>query len=160
MLAITDSSAREASAMVTSETLIRPAVDEVTERFDPITCLDGRSRHGGEPDQPVEPGRYIQIQGPGRALLIALGAEVTHIGRGLAADLYLDDISVSRRHAVLVPRSSGHRILDDRSFNGTFVNGQRIERFDLRNGDVIVLGRVVLRYLERRPDRASSSTVG
>jgi len=138
--------------MVTSEILIRPAVDEITERFDPITCLDERFRHRGESDEPLEPGRYIQIQGSGRALLIPLGAEVTHIGRGLASDLHLDDISVSRRHAVLVPRSSGHRILDDRSANGTFVNGQRIEQFDLRNGDVIVLGRVVLRYLERTPD--------
>jgi len=138
--------------MVTSEILIRPAVDEITERFDPITCLDERFRHRGESDEPLEPGRYIEIQGPGRALLVPLGAEVTHIGRGLAADLRLDDISVSRRHAVLVRRSSGHRILDDRSFNGTFVNGQRVEQFDLRNGDVIVLGRVVLRYLERRPE--------
>lgn len=138
-LAITDSTAR-------------PAVDEITERFDPITCLDERFRHRVESDEPLEPGRYIQIQGPGRALLIALGAEVTHIGRGLGADLHLDDISVSRRHAVLVPRSSGHRILDDRSFNGTFVNGQRIEQCDLRNGDEIVVGRVVLWYLERGPD--------
>jgi hypothetical protein len=141
-LAITDSSARPADA----------GVDEITERFDPIACLDDRFRLRGKSDEPVEPGRYIQIQGPGRTLLIQLGAEVTHIGRGLAADLHLDDISVSRRHAVLVPRSSGHRVIDDRSSNGTFVNGERIEQFDLRNGDVIVLGRVVLRYLECRPD--------
>jgi pSer/pThr/pTyr-binding forkhead associated (FHA) protein len=127
----------------------RAAVDETTERFDPITCLDDRFRHRGKSVEPVEPGRYIQIQGRDRTLLIPLGAKVTHIGRGLAADLHLDDISVSRRHAVLVPRASGHRILDDRSFNGTFVNGQRIEQFDLRDGDVIVLGRVVLRYLSR-----------
>ena len=138
-LAVTDSSAR-------------PAVDEITERFDSIACLDDRFRHRGKPDEPVEPGRYIQIQGPGRTLLIPLSAEVTRIGRGLGADLHLDDISVSRRHAVLVPRSSGHRILDDRSSNGTFVNAQRVEQFDLRDGDVIVLGRVVLRYLERMPD--------
>jgi pSer/pThr/pTyr-binding forkhead associated (FHA) protein len=138
-LAVTDSSAR-------------PAVDEITERFDPITCLDDRFRLRGKSDEPVEPGRYIQLHGRDRTVLIPLGAEVTHIGRGLAADLHLDDISVSRRHAVLVPRSSGHRILDDRSSNGTLVNGQRIEQFDLRNGDVIVLGRVELRYLEHRPD--------
>jgi hypothetical protein len=143
-LAVTDSGARPA----------RPAVDEITERFDSIACVDDRFRHRGESDEPLEPGCYIEMQGAGRALLIPLGAEVTHIGRGLGADLHLDDISVSRRHAVLVPRSSGHRILDDRSFNGTFVNGQRIEQFDLCDGDVIVLGRVVLRYLERRPDPA------
>jgi FHA domain-containing protein len=146
--AITDSSARRADA----KDFLRPAVDGTTERFDPITCLDDRFRQRGKSDEPVEPGRYIQLQGRARTLLIALGAEVTHIGRGLGADLHLDDISVSRRHAVLVPRSYGHRILDDRSLNGTFVNGQRIDQLDLRNGDVIVLGRVVLRYLERMPD--------
>ncbi len=138
----------EASAKAASETFIHPAAGEITERFDPIACLDDRVRHGGRLVEPVESGRYIQLQGPSRTLLIPLGAEVTHIGRGLAADLHLDDSSVSRRHAVLVPRPSGQRILDDRSSNGTFVNGRRIEQFDLRNGDVIALGRVVLRYLE------------
>jgi FHA domain len=145
---IGDIDTAEASAVATSQTLIRPAVGEITERFDPIACLDDCVRQTGRPAEPVEPGRYIEIQGPDRTLLIVLGADVTHIGRGLTADLHLDDSSVSRRHAVLVPRPSGPRILDDRSSNGTFVNGLRIEQFDLRNGDVIGLGRVVLRYLE------------
>jgi hypothetical protein len=138
----------EASATATSEIVVHPAVGEITDRFDPIACLDDRVRHGGRPAEPIEPGRYIQIQGPDQTLLLPLTAEVTHIGRGLAADLHLDDSSVSRRHAVLVSRPSGQRILDDRSSNGTFVNGRRIEQSDLRNGDVIALGRVVLRYLE------------
>jgi pSer/pThr/pTyr-binding forkhead associated (FHA) protein len=80
--------------------------------------------------------------------MIALGSEAIHIGRGLAADLHLDESSVSRRHAILVPRPSGARILDDRSSNGTFVNGRRIQQVDLQDGDVIVLGRIMLRYLE------------
>ena len=71
-----------------------------------------------------------------------------HVGRGLAADLRLDDNSVSRRHAIVVPRPSGARILDDRSANGTLVNGRRVQQADLHDGDVIVLGRVVLRFLE------------
>jgi len=145
---ISDIDAAEASAMATPKTFIRPAVGEITERFDPIACLDDRVRHGGRLAEPVKPGRYIQIQGPDQTLLLPIGAGVTHIGRGLTADLHLDDCSVSRRHAVLVPRDSGQRILDDRSSNGTFVNGRRIEQFDLRDGDVIGLGRVVLRYLE------------
>jgi pSer/pThr/pTyr-binding forkhead associated (FHA) protein len=39
-------------------------------------------------------------------------------------------------------------VLDDRSSNGTFVNGRRVQQADLSDGDVIVVGRVVLRYLE------------
>lgn len=136
---------------MTAQTLIRPAADGITERFDPTACLDERVRHQAvpaDPVDPVEPGRYIEIQGPDRTLLIPLSDEVMHIGRGLAAGLRLDDASVSRRHAILVPRPSGARILDDRSANGTLVNGRRVQQAELQGGDVIVLGRVVLRFLE------------
>jgi pSer/pThr/pTyr-binding forkhead associated (FHA) protein len=133
----------------------RPAVaDGMTELFDGVACLDERVRRQamlasrGFSARPTEPGRYIEVQGPEERLLIALGRGVTHIGRGLAADLHLDENSVSRRHAILVYRSSGSRILDDRSSNGTFVNGRRVTQADLKDGDVLVLGRVVLRYLE------------
>jgi hypothetical protein len=152
-LVIAAANVRRNDVMDPSWTPTGPAVGEVTETFDPVACLDERIRYGGRPLEPVAPGRYVQIQGPDRTLLVALGAEVTHIGRGLSADLHFADASVSRRHAILVSRPSGHRILDDRSFNGTFVNGRRIEQFDLASGDVIVLGRVVLRYLEYGPRR-------
>jgi hypothetical protein len=132
-----------------SSTLIRSAaVDGTTERFDPIACLDERVRHQARPAGPGDPGRYIEVEGPDQTLLIPLGREALHIGRGLSAELHLDESSVSRRHAILVPRATGARILDDRSSNGTFVNGRRVFQADLRNGDVIVLGRVMLRYLE------------
>jgi pSer/pThr/pTyr-binding forkhead associated (FHA) protein len=133
---------------MTSQTLIRSAADGVTERFDPTACLDERVRHRAAAEGPVHPGRYLEVQGPERTLLIGLAGEVVHIGRGLSAELRLDDSSVSRRHAIVVPRPSGARILDDRSSNGTLVNGRRVQQADLRNGDVIVLGRVLLRYLE------------
>jgi pSer/pThr/pTyr-binding forkhead associated (FHA) protein len=134
---------------MSSQTQIRPLVaDGKTERFDPIACLDERVRHQATLASSGAPGRYIEVQGQEQTLLIPLGREAMRIGRGLAADLHLDESSVSRRHAILVPRPSGARILDDRSSNGTFVNGRRIQQVDLRNGDVVVLGRVVLRYLE------------
>jgi pSer/pThr/pTyr-binding forkhead associated (FHA) protein len=133
---------------MTPQTLIRPTVDGLTERFDPTACLDERVRHRAALAEPVAPGRYLQIQGPERSLLIALGDEPLHIGRGMSAGLHLDESSVSRRHAILVPRPGGARILDDRSSNGTFVNGRRVQQADLGDGDVIVLGRILLRYLE------------
>jgi pSer/pThr/pTyr-binding forkhead associated (FHA) protein len=136
------------AAVMSTQTPISSAVDGITERFDPTACLAERVRHQALPSEPVEPGRYIEMQGPERTLLIALGEGVMHLGRGISADLRLDDSSVSRRHAILVPRPSGARVLDDRSANGTFVNGRRVQQADLRSGDVIVLGRVVLRFLE------------
>jgi pSer/pThr/pTyr-binding forkhead associated (FHA) protein len=125
-----------------------PAAEGTTERFDAIACLDERIRHQAVTARATAPGQYLEVQGPARSLTIKLEGEALHIGRGLAADLRLDDSSVSRRHAILVPRPRGARILDDRSSNGTFVNGRRVQQSELRNGDVIVLGRAVLRYVE------------
>jgi pSer/pThr/pTyr-binding forkhead associated (FHA) protein len=120
----------------------------ITERFDPTACLDERVRHEASIAKPLVPGCYIEMQGPEQTLLIELGEEVVHIGRGLTAELHLDDASVSRRHAILLPRVSGARILDDRSSNGTFVNGRPIQQHDLSDGDEIAIGRVLLRYVE------------
>jgi len=131
-----------------AEMLSQSAVDGVTERFDPLDCLDERVRHNAEATEHLEPGSYIEVQGADRALVIPLGGEVLRIGRGLAADLRLDDNSVSRRHAILARRTTGARILDDRSSNGTLVNGRRVQQADLHDGDVIMIGRVLLRYLE------------
>jgi pSer/pThr/pTyr-binding forkhead associated (FHA) protein len=78
---------------------------------------------------------------------VRLEQGVTHIGRGLAADLRLDENSVSRRHAMVVRDGSEARILDDRSSNGTIVNGRRVDQATLDDGDVVKLGRVTLRYL-------------
>jgi pSer/pThr/pTyr-binding forkhead associated (FHA) protein len=134
---------------MTTQTPPRSATAEGhTERVDAIACLDESIRQKAISERPSGPGRFLEVQSAGATLLIPLGAGVTHIGRGLSADLHLDEKSVSRRHAMLVQRPSGPRLLDDRSSNGTFVNGRRIVQADLHNGDVIVLGRVVLRYLE------------
>jgi len=130
------------------QTAIRSPADGVTERVDPVACLDERTISQASEAGPATAGRYLEVQGSERTLLIPVKEDVIHIGRGLAADLHLDESSVSRRHAILVPRAAGARILDDRSSNGTFVNGRRIQQADLTNGDVIVVGRVVLRYLE------------
>jgi pSer/pThr/pTyr-binding forkhead associated (FHA) protein len=131
-----------------SAALIQTTTDGVTERFDPIECLDERARQRAEAVDPLDPGRYIEVQGADRGLMIPLTGETMRIGRGLSADLRLDENSVSRRHAILDPRPEGARLLDDRSSNGTFVNGSRVQQAELRSGDVIEIGRVRLRYLE------------
>jgi FHA domain len=131
---------------------ISPSVTpgEHTEPLDALACLDARVLRAALSSRPPAPGRYLEVQGAGQALLLPLRpVGVTHIGRGLLADLRLDDASVSRRHAILVHRHAGVRVLDDRSSNGTFVNGRRVEQAELNDGDVLVLGRIALRYLAR-----------
>jgi pSer/pThr/pTyr-binding forkhead associated (FHA) protein len=71
----------------------------------------------------------------------------THIGRGFASDIELDDLTVSRRHAILIKDDAGVRILDDRSENGVYVNGVRTAECTLHDGDRIQLGKVRLRFV-------------
>jgi pSer/pThr/pTyr-binding forkhead associated (FHA) protein len=134
---------------MTTQTPSRSAAAEgLTERVDAIAVLDESVRSKALTERPSGPGRFLEVQGTGEVLLIPIATGVMHIGRGLSADLHLDEKSVSRRHAMLVDRPSGARLLDDRSSNGTFVNGRRVVQADLHDGDVLLLGRVVLRYLE------------
>ena len=78
---------------------------------------------------------------------MTLAREWTRVGRSLAADVRFDDPTVSRRHALIVRQPDGVRVLDDRSLNGVFVNGTRVEGRVLRDGDEIVVGRYRLGFL-------------
>ena len=79
-----------------------------------------------------------------------LAREWTRIGRSLAADIRFDDPTVSRRHALIVRQHDGVRVLDDRSLNGVFVNGERVEWRALVDGDEIVVGRYRLLFADVR----------
>jgi hypothetical protein len=69
----------------------------------------------------------------------------TRIGRSANADLCLDDPSVSRRHALIVAEPGKQlRVLDDRSLNGVFVNGEAVEWAPLRDADELAIGRFML----------------
>ncbi|MCW2995288.1 MAG: hypothetical protein JWQ18_2783 [Conexibacter sp.] len=94
-----------------------------------------------------EPGEYLAYEDAGRLRVAALQKEWTRIGRSLAADVRFDDPTVSRRHALIVRQPDGVRVLDDRSLNGVFVNGERVEWRALQDGDEIVVGRYRLQYL-------------
>jgi pSer/pThr/pTyr-binding forkhead associated (FHA) protein len=105
------------------------------------------------------PGRYLAVQtGPELVALPLRSGAVTRIGRGLSADVHLDDSSVSRRHARIVERNGRAWLLDDRSMNGTWVNGERVDAAVLTHGDEIVLGRVVLRFVEVAAEAAASAS--
>jgi pSer/pThr/pTyr-binding forkhead associated (FHA) protein len=74
----------------------------------------------------------------------------TRIGRSVAADLRLDDPSVSRRHALIVAEPGKElRVLDDRSLNGLLVNGENVEWGPLHDGDELAVGRYRLYALQR-----------
>jgi hypothetical protein len=115
---------------------------------------------------PVEPGEEsallaeeLGIQGP--ALVVRSGGgragetfhpqgDRTTIGRSPDCGIFLDDVTVSRRHAVLVEEDGGFVIEDQESLNGTFVNRRRIdEPARLADGDEVQIGKYRLTFLSR-----------
>jgi DNA-directed RNA polymerase subunit RPC12/RpoP len=98
----------------------------------------------------TEPGQYIAYRDgeEEEPCTFALQREWTRIGRSLAADIRFDDPTVSRRHALIVRQPDGLRVLDDRSLNGVFVNGERVEWSTLADGDEIVIGRHHLHFVD------------
>ena len=73
----------------------------------------------------------------------------TTIGRSPECDIFLDDVTVSRRHAVVARGNDGFTIEDLGSLNGTFLNRSRIERDSLENGDEVQIGKYRLIFLAR-----------
>jgi pSer/pThr/pTyr-binding forkhead associated (FHA) protein len=71
------------------------------------------------------------------------------VGRDPASDVFLDDVTVSRNHAVIVRRADGLHIDDLGSLNGSYVNRRRIESHFLADGDELQIGKFKLTFLER-----------
>ena len=79
----------------------------------------------------------------------ALDGERLTIGRRPESDIFLDDVTVSRDHALLVRRSGAYYLDDCGSLNGTYVNRQRVDSHKLEDGDELQIGKYKLTYLER-----------
>lgn len=94
------------------------------------------------------PGHYLAFRDGERVSVLPLLSEWTRIGRSLTADIRLDDPTVSRRHAMICVQEGRVRVLDDRSLNGTCVNGERVEWHDLADGDELVVGRYHLHFVD------------
>ncbi|MEX0992941.1 MAG: FHA domain-containing protein [Solirubrobacterales bacterium] len=93
-------------------------------------------------------GHYLAFRDDDRVTVIPLSREWTKVGRSLASDIRFDDPTVSRRHALIVRQSGSVRVLDDRSLNGVFLNGERVEWGQLQDSDELVIGRYRLHFLD------------
>ena len=94
------------------------------------------------------PGKYLAYEDSGRRIVAPVSREWTRIGRSLSADVRFDDATVSRRHALVVSQADGVRVLDDRSLNGVYVNGQRVDWAPLSDGDEIAIGRHTIHFFD------------
>jgi pSer/pThr/pTyr-binding forkhead associated (FHA) protein len=118
-----------------------PAAPEAARRDRPAWVDDARAGLS-------EPGKYLAYEESGRHVVVAISREWTRIGRSMAADLRFDDATVSRRHALVVNQPEGVRVLDDRSLNGIYVNGRRVEWSPLADGDEVSIGRHTLFFMD------------
>jgi pSer/pThr/pTyr-binding forkhead associated (FHA) protein len=71
---------------------------------------------------------------------------VTNAGRSPKSDIFLDDVTVSRRHCQFLARDGGYYVRDSGSLNGTYVNRERVEEAELHAGDEVQIGKYRLTY--------------
>ena len=124
-----------------------PLQEDATVRFTPAEAEDEAS------DRPLQQG---ELQG-GQALLVVqrgpnagskflIDKDVTTTGRHPESDIFLDDVTVSRRHAVFRRTQEGYVVSDVGSLNGTYVNRDRVDEVLLSGGDEVQIGKYRLVY--------------
>jgi pSer/pThr/pTyr-binding forkhead associated (FHA) protein len=129
--------------------LLDPDAGEPTMSFEAVE-EDGAEAGGA--DEPGEGATLVIRTGGGRAgEQFAVDRAHMTIGRAPQSDVFLDDITVSREHAVLERRADGLHLTDRGSLNGTYVNRHRVESARLADGDELQIGKYRLTYIERAP---------
>jgi ABC-type multidrug transport system ATPase subunit len=106
----------------------------------------------------------LKILRPGKPAAAAGLPGAVKIGRATDNDIVVPDVLASRHHATLVPAAGGTEIRDNRSINGTFVNGARVDSAILREGDTVTIGNIDLVFtggtLARRTETAAATQTG
>jgi pSer/pThr/pTyr-binding forkhead associated (FHA) protein len=98
-------------------------------------------------DHPAGTGLLVVKRGSNAGSRFILGGGVTTIGRHPQSDIFLDDVTVSRRHAEITERDGHFTVTDAGSLNGTYLNRERIESAEMRNGDELQIGKFRLVFL-------------
>lgn len=121
-----------------------PAVEEHTEGDEELT--------GVLEELPPGMGLLVVRNGPNLGSRYVLDAPVTSAGRHPDSDIFLDDITVSRRHAEIFREEGEFRVRDVGSLNGTYVNRERVDEAPLRNGDELQIGRYRFEFFSGQAD--------
>ncbi|MFB7890786.1 FHA domain-containing protein [Microbacterium sp. NPDC056044] len=95
--------------------------------------------------------------GPTAGARYLLDADVTSVGRHPEADIFFDDVTVSRRHAEITRTGTTFELVDQRSLNGTYVNGERVDRATLTNGAEVRIGKFRLNFFVSPADLARAT---
>ena len=130
-----------------------PSGPDVTSVISAGVAPEGDSEFSTEAHQgavdALSPGSALLVvkRGPNAGSRFLLDQDVTTAGRHPDSDIFLDDVTVSRRHAEFRREGSGYTVHDVGSLNGTYVNRARIEAAALAGGDEVQIGKFRLVYL-------------
>ena len=124
--------------------LVRAEESETTMTFTPEEAEEDGL---GLPEGIDGPALIVRAGGGRAGETFPLEHERITIGRSPDCEIFLDDVTVSRKHAVIAKKGDDFRIEDEGSLNGTFVNKKRVEAADLENGDELQIGKYRLTYL-------------
>ena len=128
-----------------TSTLHMGGLDDVLEGAD----LTGEDGLAGRVAGSLPPGMALLVvrRGPNAGARFLLDRDVTTSGRHPDSDIFLDDVTVSRRHAEFHRGSGGFTVRDVGSLNGTYVNRERVESATLSNGDEVQIGKFRLVFI-------------
>lgn len=112
-----------------------------------VDANDSDSDHGSGDGLPPGSALLVVKRGPNAGSRFLLDAEVTTAGRHPESDIFLDDVTVSRRHAEMLRSADGFVVRDVGSLNGTYLNRERIETAELTGGDEVQIGKYRLVFL-------------
>jgi hypothetical protein len=113
-----------------------PAFEEEGSKAPPAVATDGASL--------IE---LDQVEGTAGRRMHDIGEETITVGRSPESNIFLDDVSVSRKHAEIARGEHGYTIRDVGSLNGTYVNRVRVDAVDLRDGDEIQIGKYRFKFV-------------
>ncbi len=126
--------------------LVRPEESETTMTFTPE---EAEEEGLGLPEGIGGPALVVRSGGGRAGETFQLEGERITVGRSPDCEIFLDDVTVSRKHAALTKDGNGFSIQDEGSLNGTFVNRKRVEGAQLEDGDEIQIGKYRLTFLSR-----------
>ena len=109
---------------------------------------------------PPNTALLVVRRGPNEGSRFLLDSELTEVGRRPDSDIFLDDVTVSRRHAEFYRHGSRFAVRDVGSLNGTYVNRERIEEVALNGGDEVQIGKFRLVFLQGRMSHAEVESRG
>jgi pSer/pThr/pTyr-binding forkhead associated (FHA) protein len=125
-----------------------PLQDDTTVGLTPTEIEDDTGEVIDLPLADLHEGQALLVvkRGPNAGSQFLIEKDVTTAGRHPESDIFLDDITVSRRHAEIRRKDSGFFVHDMGSLNGTYVNRERVENTQLAHGDELQIGKFKLAF--------------